>query len=144
MLGRVQAGIRVVLQEFQEIVALDEIELAGLQRFCGQFVRLAGNGSVKAENLASLRDTQNEGLAVARSGRELHPPAANDVNTARRLALNKQNGALRECAGVLDPLETFERRFRKIAEKTGVAKLTNQTALGNLQAIRRTHSELHV
>jgi hypothetical protein len=39
VLRRLQAGISVSLQELQEILTLDEVELARLPGFCGDLVR---------------------------------------------------------------------------------------------------------
>src|SRR5712692_6877835 len=60
MLGGVQAGVPVIVQETQEIVALDEIQLAGLQGFGGELVRLSRHGSVQSQHLARLRYAQDE------------------------------------------------------------------------------------
>ena len=65
LLGNFEAGFAVLLEEAEEIVALDEIDLAGIDGFGGQFIGLAGDGGAQAENFARLGDLENEGLAVA-------------------------------------------------------------------------------
>jgi hypothetical protein len=43
VLRRLQAGIAMLLQEAQEIVALDEVQLTGLAGFGRNFVRGSGD-----------------------------------------------------------------------------------------------------
>ena len=64
MLGRVQTRVAVILQEFEKVISLDEIQLAGLQGFGGEFVRLSRNRRMKSENFACLCDAKDKCLAV--------------------------------------------------------------------------------
>src|SRR5271166_6860800 len=83
MLRGLQASIAVFLEEAQEVVALDEIQLAGLASLGRDLVGRARNRSVHAQNFSRLRDLQDESFAFCRSGGELHPAFAQHVNSAR-------------------------------------------------------------
>src|SRR5689334_332867 len=82
VLGRMQASVTVLLQEAKKILALDEIQLTGLQSLCGQLVRLAGNCGVQAQNFTGIGNPENECLPVAIGRRKLYPTGANHVNAA--------------------------------------------------------------
>ena len=45
LLGDAEANVTVLVQEAEEIFALDEVNLAGINRFRPEFVRLARNCS---------------------------------------------------------------------------------------------------
>ena len=62
VLRRLQAGIAMLLQEAQEIVALDEVQLTGLAGFGRNFVRGSGDGSMQAEQFSGLRDLEDQRL----------------------------------------------------------------------------------
>jgi hypothetical protein len=126
----------MLLQESHEIFSLDEIELARLQGFGGQFVWLAGHGGVQAQNFTALRDPQNEASALARSSREFHPSAANDINAARGLAFHEQHRTLRVPAGILYALEFLERLPGEVTKEAGVAKLADKAVFRELKAVR--------
>jgi hypothetical protein len=74
VLGRLQAGIPVGLEELQEVLALNKVKLAGLSGLGGDLVGSAGHGSVHAQNLAGLRDFKDEGFSFCRSGGKFYPP----------------------------------------------------------------------
>src|SRR5437879_2813298 len=59
MLRGVKAGIGMALQEFQKIIPLYEIQLAGLQSFRSQLVRFARDGTVKPEYFTRLCDSED-------------------------------------------------------------------------------------
>lgn len=140
VIRRAQARVRVILQKLEEVITLDEVQLTWLQRLGGQLVRLPGYGAVQAQYLTRLRDPQDESFAIARSRGQLHPAAAQNVDSARRLSLDEQHRALRKRAGVLDPVEFLERGFGEIAKKTGMTELANQATFRNLQPVRCAHS----
>src|SRR5208283_463331 len=137
----VQAGIGVILQELQEIVALDEIELAWLERFGREFVGLAGNRAMQTENLTGLGNAQDQRLAIARSRGQLYAAGADDINAARRLALHEQYRPLGIRAGVLDLLQVFKGGLGKIAEEAGLTQLADQTIFCDLKPVGRTHAD---
>src|SRR5579862_8179934 len=117
MLRRIQASISMVLQKAQEVVALDEIQLAWLQRFCGQFVRLARYSCMQAQHFTRLRNPQNERFSIPRGRGKLHAPRANNVSSAGGLSFQKQNRTLRISAGILDFFQIIEGAFWKFAEE---------------------------
>jgi hypothetical protein len=51
-----------MLQESEKVFAANEIQLARLQRFGGQFVGPARNGGVQPQHFSGLRDPQDQGL----------------------------------------------------------------------------------
>src|ERR1035438_6692322 len=67
----IKAGIGMGLQELQKIVALDEIELAGLQSLRRQFIRFAGNRPVEAEHFIGLSYAQDQRLPIPRRSGQL-------------------------------------------------------------------------
>src|SRR5215831_2664268 len=90
MLGCIQAGISVMLQETKEVVAPDEVQLAGLESFGRKFIRLAGNGRMQAQHFTGLRDAQDQRLPVPRGRRQLHTSDADYIQSPRRLTLYEQ------------------------------------------------------
>src|ERR1035438_8471999 len=136
----IKAGIGMGLQELQKIVALDEIELAGLQSLRRQFIRFAGNRPVEAEHFTGLSYAQDQRLPIPRRSGQLHTPHAQDVDAARRLPLHEQDRSLREGARIFDLLQMLQRRLRKVAEEAGLAQLADETVLGDLKPVRRIHS----
>ena len=71
MLSSTESGVSVVFEKAQHVVAPDVIQLAGLHGLDRQLVPSAGNHRVQAQNFTRLRDSDNQGLALARGGREL-------------------------------------------------------------------------
>jgi hypothetical protein len=52
-------------KQAQHIVAANEVQLAGLHSLDRKLIRPAGNNRVQAQNLASLRNADNQCFAVA-------------------------------------------------------------------------------
>src|SRR5215472_5478982 len=52
LLGRPDGGFRVFRKEAQEVLPLNEIDLAGLQRLHRELVRPARNGGIQTQNFA--------------------------------------------------------------------------------------------
>ena len=141
MLGGVQAGVGVMLQQSEKVFPPDEIQLAGLQGFCGEFVGLAGDSGVQAKNFARLGDTKDERLAIARGSGQFDPTGADDINTARGLALHEQYRTLWKNARVLDLVEICYRLLGKIAKETRMTELADNAIFRSLQSVGRTHIE---
>src|SRR5450631_167958 len=110
MLSGLQTGIAMLLQEAQEIFALDEVQLAGLAGLGGNLVGRSGDSSVQPEYLTRLRNLKNQRLAVTGGGGHLHPPFAQHVNSAGHLSFHEKDGTLWIGGGVLDFVERFEGR----------------------------------
>jgi hypothetical protein len=62
---------------------------------------------VKTQHLTGFRDSQDERFAFPRRRRQLHPATTDDVNSARRLALDKQDSTSRERIRKLNLVEIF-------------------------------------
>src|SRR5208283_1006849 len=135
LLGHLEASLAVFFEEAQEVVALDEIDLAGIDGFRGQLVGLAGNGGAETEDFAGLSDFEDEGLTVAGADRELYAALAKDENAAGCLAFDKQDGAFGISGGVLDALKGLQRGRRQIAEEALGAHLASKAAFDNVQTV---------
>src|SRR3954451_17348035 len=89
MLRGLQAGGAMFLEKTQEVFALDEVNLAGLDRFGRKFVIDARDAGVKSEDLAGFGDLKDERFAFCGVDRELHAALAKHVDSAGRLAFHK-------------------------------------------------------
>src|SRR4029077_16059103 len=111
-----ETRVRVIFEEAQEILALDEVDLARVDGLGGQFIGLAGNRSAETQNFAGFGNFQDQGLAVGRTNRELHPPFAEDKYAARGLSFDKQHRSFGISSGVLDGFERLQCGGRQVAE----------------------------
>src|SRR5712671_4337445 len=125
MLRGLKTGVRMALQEVQKIVSFDEIQLAGLQSLRRQLVGFAGDRTVEPEHFTRLCDAEYERLAIARGSGQFDPSAADDINTARGLALHEQYRSLWKNARVLDLVEICYRLLGKIAKETRMTELAD-------------------
>src|SRR5581483_729141 len=91
LLGDAEADFIVLAQEAHKIVALDEVHLTGIERFGGQFVRLAAHSRAQPEDLAGFGNFEDEHLSIARTDREFHSSFAQQENPARSLSFNKEH-----------------------------------------------------
>jgi hypothetical protein len=82
------------LQESKKVGCLDVVYLAEFQNFGSGFVFGSVDRGAEAEDVAGFGDLENNYLAVLRTGRKFHPALAEHINSRRRLALDKQCGAL--------------------------------------------------
>jgi len=140
MLSRPQTGLAVTVEKLKEFIALYEIELAGLKGLSGQFIRLSGNCSVQSQYFPGLGNTKNKCLAFPRGCGQFYATAANDINTARRLAFYKQDGSGRKGIGKLDLVEIFYGLLWDITKKTGLAKLGDHAVFRNWETVGCAHA----
>jgi hypothetical protein len=84
-----ETRVGVVFEEAQEILTLDEVDLARVDGLGGQFIGLARNRGTKTQNFTRFGNFQDQGFAVGRANGELHTPLAKHKNAARRLSLDK-------------------------------------------------------
>ena len=77
----------------------------------------AGNHRVQAQNFTRLRDSDHQGLALARCGRELGASLAENKNSARTLSFDKNYRMFRENRGMFYLVERFDGLPGEIAEK---------------------------
>ena len=56
LFGDFEAGFAMLLEEAEEVVALNEVDLAGIDGFGGEFVGFAGDGGAEAEDFAGFGD----------------------------------------------------------------------------------------
>ena len=95
----------MLAEEAQEIFALDEVHLAGIDGLRRELVRFAGNGGAEPEHFAGFGDFQDQRFSVGGTDGELHPPFAENEDSAGRLAFDKQHGALGISTGIFDGFE---------------------------------------
>jgi hypothetical protein len=119
----------MILQEAEEVFALDEIQLAGLTGFGCDLVGGIGDGGVKSEHFAGLNDFEDEGFAVAGGGGKFHSPLAQHIDAARSLTFHKQYRSGWICGGKFQFLKGFQRCFREAAEEAVGTELTYQAVL---------------
>lgn len=119
---RAETGVGMILKKFQEIVALDEIQLAGLQSLGRQLVGFARNRAMQPQHLSGRGNPEDQGFTVARGRRQLYAPAANDVDTTWCLAFHEQYCSLGKGTGILYFFQVFDRRLRQVTKKSGMAE----------------------
>jgi hypothetical protein len=59
MLGGMERGVSVLIEEAQHVFPPHEVQLAGLHGLNRQLVRPAGNNGVQAQNFTGFRDSHN-------------------------------------------------------------------------------------
>ena len=64
LLGYLETGVRILLQEAKEVFALYEIDLAGVHSLGGQFVGLAGNRGAEPQHFSRFDNLKDERLAI--------------------------------------------------------------------------------
>jgi len=111
----------VVAKEGQEAFAFDGTELRGSQGFGGDFVDAVGEGCIKAEDGTRPSDTNNHLAVLGASGGQFEVAAANEVETARVLALCKEGGLGRQTDGAGHEFEVRQDRASQRAEPAGPA-----------------------
>src|ERR1700738_5329660 len=107
MLNSMERDVSVIFRKAQHVVAPDVIQLAGLHGLDRQLVTAAGNHRVQAQNFTRLRDSDNQGLALARGGRELGASLAENKNSARTLSFDKNHRMFRENRGMFYLVERW-------------------------------------
>jgi len=111
-----KAGLNVVLQEAKKVIALYEVDLAGVQSFSGYFVRFAGDSGAQSQYLSWLSKFHNHGSAVRRVNGKLHAAFAEHEDAAWHLSFDKQHSPLRIRRRVLDAFKGVQRGCWQIAE----------------------------
>src|SRR5258708_18065313 len=109
MLSGMESGVSVIFEKAQSVSQSDKIELAGLNGFDRQLVPSAGDNRVQTQNFTGLRDADNQSLAIARGGRKLGAPLAENKNSARALSLGKNHRVFRKNRGMFYLVERFDR-----------------------------------
>src|SRR4051794_15534101 len=132
VLGGLQAGGTVFLEKTQEVITLNEVHLAWLDGFRGQFVVDSGDAGVKSENFSRLGDLEDQGFAFGGIHRQLNPALAKHVDTARRLTFNEENSSSRIGGWELDLFEGFEGFIRKRAEEIIRTKFADEAIFNEL------------
>jgi len=102
-----ESGVNVVFEKAQHVVAPDVIQRAALHGLDRQFVPSACNHRVQAQNFTRLRDSDHQGLALARN-----------KNSAPTLSFDKNHRMFRENRGMFYLVERVDGLLGEIAEKT--------------------------
>ena len=127
----------MLVEEAEEVLALDEIHLRRLEGFRRGLVGVAGEHGAEAEAFAVLGDARDERLAVDGGDAQLHRAAAEDEDAARRLPLGEQHGApgidIRERDGV----ERQQRSLGQAAEVALRSPLARRAVLEEFEAVGR-------
>src|ERR1700730_9883076 len=137
MLNSMERDVRMIFAKAQHVIAPDLIQLAGLHGLDRQLVPSAGNHRVQAQNFTRLRDSDHQGLALARGGRELGTSLAENKNSARTLSFDKNHRMFRENRGMFYLVERVDGLLGEIAEKTA------GNADGNLRQISTLVQSAH-
>src|SRR5258708_13530310 len=136
MLSGMESGVSVIFEKAQHVFPPDKIELAGLHGFDRQLVPSAGDNRVQTQNFTGLRDADNQSLAIARGGRKLGAPLAENKNSARALSLGKNHRVFRKNRGMFYLVERFDRLRGEVAKETARAQIAVETAFNAVQAAR--------
>ena len=139
LFGYFEAGLHIILQKPKKIVALDEIDLAGIDRLRRHFVSFAGDRGAQPQHLPGLGKFYNDRSAARRVDGELDAAFAEHKNAAWQLPFYKQHRPLRIRGRVLDVFKSLERGRRQIAENTIRAQLAGNATFYNLHSIGRQH-----
>jgi len=106
--AHLEARIRVLLEEAEKILALDEVDLAGVDGLGSQFVGLPVNGGAEAQNFPRFGNLQDERLAIGRADGELYASLCGGRKCARSLAPDKRDRPLGTGGGILDRFEGLQ------------------------------------
>jgi hypothetical protein len=135
LLGYLETGVRILLQEAKEVFALYEIDLAGVHSLGGQFVGLAGNRGAEPQHFSRFDNLKDKRLAIPSAEGELHLPLAKHEDTARCLAFHEQDRALRIGGRILDPFKSLQRRRAQVAEDAACPHLAGKTTFTNIESV---------
>jgi hypothetical protein len=139
VLGRVQTGITMLLEELKEIFPARKVQLAWLHRLRRQLIRPACNNRVQAENFSGSCNPQDEGFSISGSGRKLGLPLAKHEDATRGLSFNKNDSAFGKNGGMFYLVESCQRFLGEGAEEIPGAQVTGQTVLNAGQTVGRLH-----
>ena len=117
LLSCVQTRIAVLFEEPKKVFPVHKVQLAGLYRLHRRLVRLACENCVQAEDFPRLRDPQDEGFPLPRSGGKLGLTLAKHEDSARALAFNKNDCAFRKNRSMFYSMESFQRLVGEGAEE---------------------------
>jgi len=142
--GRLHAGLSMFRQKLQKVVSFYKVQLARLAGFRSRRVRNSRNSCVQPQHLARLRDLENESLAFARSGRQLHSTLAQNLNAAAWLTFVEPSCTSRKYQRELYLLKRFHVRLRQTTEKAFGTKFAGEAVFYQLHPVRRVHCALPI
>lgn len=121
----------MVAEEAQEVLPLYEDDLRGIERFCSDLVRLAGERGTETENLARTCDPKHQALAVFRANGQFRAAIAEDENATRLPAFGKEGGTPGKQTDALDGVERLQGVDGEIAkDPVGPQLATKATRIG--------------
>jgi len=135
LLGYLETGVRILLQEAKEVFALYENDLAGVHSLGGQFVGLAGNRGAEPQHFSRFDNLKNKCLAIPSAEGELHLPRAKHEDAPRCLAFCEQDRTLRIDSRILDPVKSLQRGRAQVAEDAAGPHLAGKTAFNNIESV---------
>jgi hypothetical protein len=103
-----EAGIPVVTQEAQEVLALDENHLRGVKGLCGNLVGLTRQRGTQTENFTRAGYPEHQALAVFRANREFRASIAKNEDATRLPAFREQSSAPGKQTNALDGVEGLQ------------------------------------
>ena len=127
-------------EEVNELLLAHGLHLARLDGLGGDLVLHIGQHSAQAHHVARTGNLQNHRFAVARGGRDLHLPEADDEHVARLIALGKQLGAAGMAHHNANLIVVGECIRSEIAEHAQMAMLAIQTIFRRVMGLNGGHT----
>src|SRR6266511_4250937 len=112
------ADDRVVAQEVEQVLALDECNARIVQQFGAEVVVFAAKGRFKPEKLSRACHTEHQALAALRTDGKFRAALAEQVDPARGPAFGKQKLAFAKYERFLNCIEFADCITRQCAEVT--------------------------
>ena len=92
-LRRLTADFAELVEEFEEVATAHAADLAGLEGFGSDFIRLVVQRGGEAQHVAGAGDFEDHGAAIARGGGKLDLATADDEDSLGALTFLKDDGA---------------------------------------------------
>src|SRR6188474_3154241 len=125
----------MLIDEAEEILALDELQLRRRDRLRGRLVGVAGEHTGEPERLARLHHARDERLAAAGRDAQLRRAIAEDEQAHRRFAFTVEQRVVRIDVGEGNGIERGQRFRIELTEETVRAPFTGAAMVASLDAI---------
>ena len=121
-LRRVHPDLAMGLHQFEKVLAVDKVQLAGRRGLGGRFVSHARNRRAQTQRRPGPALFRIRILPSRDVVERLTLAGANDEHSARSLSFDEQDRAGRQCALVADLIQRIENGLRKTRKKNAALR----------------------